>query len=60
MMWYRVVASCALWTEAVLGVAAVKGWCYGGADQGYEDLRGHGGARVYRESKTAEKGWLRH
>ena len=48
------------WTEAVLGAAAVKGWWYGGADQGYEDLRGHGGTRVYRRRAIAEIGRLRH
>ena len=32
-----------------------------GADQGCEDLRGHGGAHVYRGRATAEIiGWLRH
>ena len=29
------------------GVAAAKGWWHGGTYQGHEDLRGHGGTRVY-------------
>ena len=52
--------NCASWTEAVLEVAAVKEWWYGGADQGYEDLRGHGGTRVYRRRAIAEIGRLQH
>ena len=56
---FRVVASCALWTEDPLGVAAVKGWWYSGADQGYEDLRGHGGTHLYRRRAFAEIGRLR-
>ena len=31
-----------------------------GADQGYENLRGHGGTRVYRRRAIAEIGRLRH
>ena len=54
------VASCALWAEAVLEVAAVKGWRYGGEKYGAEDLRGHGGTRVYRRRAIAEMGRLRH
>ena len=38
----------------------MKGWRYGGADQGHEDLRGHGDMCVYRRRAIAEIGRLRH
>ena len=49
----------ASWAGAVHGVAAAKGWWQGGIYRGHEDLRGHGGARVYRRW-VSETGWLQY
>ena len=45
----RSAARCARYADGRLQeLAATKGWWCGGESCGYENLRGHGGARVYR------------